>query len=506
LASHQEEKDAMKHRFAPQVLSSSLASRPNAVALLCLFFTFVGGVGALGQTASELSQTKKLFVDSLGKSPEAIATRRELVRRLRKSRNIQVVPNAKAADAFIEGSAQIWTIGHVSLSPRSNTLTEPQLQGFLSLEVVGKDGQTLWSYLATPSRFPWGGVTSDLAAQMANKLLSALEEGSQPATSESIPARNSQAALKSAGATFPAPLYQKWFELFEKDYPGVRLSYDPVGSAEGIKLLRQKQIDFGASDMPLFHETVAETHQRFRQIPMVLGAVVPIYNLEHIHKNLNFTPEILAGIYLGKIKKWNDPMIRKANPGAPLPDAAIVVVHRSDGSGTTFVWTEYLSKVSPEWKAKVGSDTTVSWPVGVAAEHNEGVADAVQRTPNSIGYVEFIFAIQHELSFGAVQNPAGQFIRADISSVTEAARTSNDSDPNARVSITAAPGKTAYPIATYTWLLIPDQITGKDKKVALEELFRWMLTSGQRSCSALGYVPLPPVVAERALKSVDEIR
>jgi phosphate transport system substrate-binding protein len=225
-----------------------------------------------------------------------------------------------------------------------------------------------------------------------------------------------------------------------------------------------------------------------------------------LHQRLNFTPETLSRIFLGKIRKWNDPEMRKSNRGAVLPDAGIVVVHRSDGSGTSFVWTDYLSKISPQWKASVGVGTTVSWPVGIGAESNQGVATTVQQTPNSIGYVEFIYAVQHELSFGAVSNAAGQFIKADIPSVTAAAATTDSESQDFRVTITNPPGKAAYPIATYTWLLLPEQIEDKNKKDALREVLHWALTSGQKKCSALGYAPLPAALAKRALQLVDSMK
>ncbi|MGA3089682.1 MAG: phosphate ABC transporter substrate-binding protein PstS [Terriglobales bacterium] len=312
----------------------------------------------------------------------------------------------------------------------------------------------------------------------------------------------SKGTLRGAGATFPSPLYQQWLELFQDDHPDVHISYDAVGSEEGIQQLRERKVDFAASEMPLSDEAMSEAHQRYIHVPSVLGAVVPIYNVKGLRQNLNFTPETLSGIFLGKIRKWNDPQLTMSNRGAALPDAEIIVVHRSDGSGTSFVWTEYLSKISPQWKVAVGAGATVQWPVGVEAERNEGVASTVQRTPNSIGYVEFIYAIQHELRFGAVRNSAGRFIRASISSVTAAA-SSGASSQDFRVSITDPTSKDAYPIATYTWLLLPEQVKTNSTSEVLLDLIRWMLTSGQKKCSALGYAPLPLDVAKRALDALD---
>ncbi len=479
--------------------------RQNAV-LLCLFlfFLLVAGTSGSAQSAAELTQVKSLYVDSLGNDKAAVATRNNIERRLRKSRELKIVVNPQEADAILKGTARIWAIGHNSLSPHSHRPVEALFEGFVSAELVDKKNETIWSYLVTPSKFPWGGISDDLGRQVVNRLLAAIKETGQEPSLAAVPA-NAGATLKGAGATFPAPLYEKWFELFEQDHAMVHISYDPVGSAEGIRKLKEGKVDFGASDMPLASRSDSEGHARLRQIPMVLGAVVPIYNVKGAHQNLNFTPEILAAIYLGKIKKWKDPQIKKVNGAASLPDAEIIVVHRSDGSGTTFVWTDYLSKVIPEWRASVGSGDTVQWPVGIGAAGNEGVASIVQKTPNSIGYVEFIYALQHELSFGAVRNPAGEFSKADIASVIAAARASATPQPNSGVSITGSPGRTAYPISAYTWLLLAQKEPDIGKKAALSELLRWMLTSGQKSCSALGYAPLPSDVAKRALEELDDM-
>jgi phosphate ABC transporter phosphate-binding protein len=347
-------------------------------------------------------------------------------------------------------------------------------------------------------------IKNDLAGQLAKRLLGDRKQSNQQGPPPSGALADIRAALKGAGGTFPAPLYQKWFELFEEIHPGVRVKYDAVGSAEGIQQLTNGGIDFAASDMPLSDQAGSSAHHHLLLIPMAVGAVVPIYNVPHSSGEIRFTPEILAGIYLGKIRKWSDPQIRMANRAARLPDAEIKVVHRSDGSGTTFVWSDYLSKVSPEWQSSVGAGLTVDWPVGSGAAFNDGVATAVQRTPNSIGYVELIYAIQHELSFADVKNAAGYFVRADIASVKAAVESNSSAD--LRASLTNSSGDTAYPIASYTWVLLPDQIADKDKKTALLELFRWMLSSGQKSCAALGYVPLPRDVVKRGLDSLDTVK
>jgi phosphate ABC transporter phosphate-binding protein len=492
--------------------ASSLSWVFRLTSALCVLLGLVsaGATAGHAQAAGQLSQikkTKKLYVDSLGTDKYAVAMREQMVQRLRKSHDIQVISDPRQADAVLKGTGRVWVTGHVSLNPRSSSLTQSTFEGYLSVELVGKNGDTLWSYLVSPSKFPWTSITDDLARQMVAKLFAALKGEDQPQPVVEGSAMHLEATLNGAGATFPAPLYQRWFELFQDEHPNVRISYDAVGSAGGIQRLQERKADFGASEMPLSDEAMAQAHQRFIHVPAVLGAVVVIYNVNGLRRSLNFTTETLAGIFLGTIRNWNDPKIRESNHGAILPDANIVVVHRSDGSGTSFVWTDYLSKISPQWKASVGAGTEVPWPVGIGAEHNEGVASAVQQTPNSIGYVEFIYALQHELSFGTVRNSAGEFVKASISSVTAAAAsTAENQGHDFRLSITNPPGKDAYPISTYTWLLLPEQIQDKAKMGTLKEFFRWMLTSGQKQCSALGYAPLPAEVANRALESLSAIK
>jgi phosphate transport system substrate-binding protein len=485
------------------VVSAAVIGRPVVIRGL-LFLFLASTIPAHAQKADKLSQVKTLYVESLGHNRRAEDIRTHLVRRIKRDHAMQIIADPANADAVLKGTGQIWSTGIVSLSPHSHSANEPILEGYLSVEVVGKNDQTLWSYLAMPSRFPLGGIADDLARQVASRLTDDVRKDSQqhePAASGET--ASAGASLKGAGATFPAPIYRKWFQSFQELHPDANITYDAVGSGEGIRRVTQAQVDFGASDMPLTDQEMSQAHRRFVQVPVVLGAVVPIYNLPKLHHRIRFTPEILAGIYLGKIKRWNDPQIAAANPEAALPDTEIVVVHRSDASGTSFVWTDYLSKVSAEWRSSVGAGISVQYPVGIGAAYNDGVAATVEETPNSIGYVEFIYAIQHELSFAAVKNAAGVFIKADLASVTEAARTSASSDGGLRLSITNAPGKSAYPIASYTWLLLPEQFEDKNKKALLLDLLRWILSSGQKSCSALGYAPLPTDVATRALQSVE---
>jgi phosphate transport system substrate-binding protein len=313
--------------------------------------------------------------------------------------------------------------------------------------------------------------------------------------------------INAAGATFPYPIYSRWFEEFGKAYPDAQINYQPVGSGAGIQQLTKGTVDFGASDMPMKDEQIAAIKDRPLHFPTVLGGIVLTYNLPGVSQDLRFTPVTVAGIYLGKIKKWNDGELTKDNPGVKLPDQDIVVVHRSDGSGTTFVFTDYLSKVSPEWKSKVGSNTSVSWPVGLGGKNNDGVAADVKQTPYSIGYVELIYALQNKMPYGYLRNKAGVFLKADLESVTDAAAVAAKNMPaDFRVSITDGDSKKAYPIATFTYLLIPSKIDDPAKKKAITTFLQWMLTTGQKDASSLGYAPLPKEVVAREEKQIALIK
>jgi len=308
-------------------------------------------------------------------------------------------------------------------------------------------------------------------------------------------------AVTGAGATFPYPLYEKWFAAFQKRFPEALIRYRAIGSGSGIEALSRHEVDFAGSDVPLTDEQLAALPGKVRLIPTVMGAVVPIYHLNGVLEDIRFTPEVLAGIYLGRITRWDDGALRAINRGVALPARKIVVVHRSDRSGTTFIWTTYLSKVSREWNESVGAGDTVGWPVGGSGDGNEGVADAVAQTPDSIGYVEFIYALQHQLSYGWVRNGAGQFVQANLTTVPAAAADFAASiRDDFRVSIANAPGRDSYPIASFTYLLVPDQFQDPAKRKLLSDFLVWMLTSGQKQCAALGYAALPPEISERALK------
>ncbi len=313
--------------------------------------------------------------------------------------------------------------------------------------------------------------------------------------------------VNGAGASFPYPIYSKWFDEYHKQNSNIQINYQPVGSGAGIRQVLAGTVDFGASDGPMDDKQLAEAPFKVLHFPTVLGADVPTYNIPGVTQELNFTPEALVGIFLGKIARWNDAAITGANRGVSLPNSDIVVVHRSDGSGTTYIWTDYLSKVSEEWKTKVGKGTSVNWPVGLGGKGNEGVAGLVKQTPNSIGYVELIYAIQNNLAYGRVRNAAGVFVKADLASVSAAAAGAAKSIPDDfRVSITDPPGNTAYPIASFTWLLVPANIQDAKKRKVIADFLRWMLKDGQKYAEPLAYAQLPKQVVEREMRAIAQIR
>lgn len=318
--------------------------------------------------------------------------------------------------------------------------------------------------------------------------------------------RGSTLLINVAGATFPYPIYSKWFDLYHHLHPNAEINYQSIGSGGGIEQLRAGTVDFGASDMPLNDKLLSTFHFKILQFPTVLGAVVPTYNLPGITETLKFTPQALAGIYLGKVTHWNDPALAGPNPGVKLPNQKIIVIHRSDGSGTTFVWTDYLSKVSLEWKTRVGSNTAVNWPVGLGGKGNEGVSGLVEQTPYSMGYVELIYVLQNHLPYGEVENAAGKFIRASLDNVTAAASGAAEQMRNdLRVSITNAPGEDAYPICSFTYLLIPVQIADSAKRDIIKGFLNWMMTDGQKYTEALSYAPLPQGVVEIEKSQLSQI-
>jgi phosphate transport system substrate-binding protein len=316
-----------------------------------------------------------------------------------------------------------------------------------------------------------------------------------------------QTTLNGAGATFPNPMYSKWFSEYHKIHSDVQVNYQPIGSGGGIRQVTAGTVDFGASDMPMTDKQLQDAKAlNILNIPTVLGAVVPAYNIPGVPGEVKFTPDALAGIFLGKISKWNDKAITSANPGVTFPDKEIIVVHRSDGSGTTFIWTDYLSKISPEWKGQVGSDTSVKWPVGLGQKGNEGVAGSLRQMSGAIGYVELIYAVQNNIPYGSVRNAAGVFVKASLEGVTAAAASAPKMPADFRVSITNAPGKDAYPISSFTWLLIPAQSKDAAKGKILADFLSWMVTDGQKMTSALAYAPLPDNVAAKVKDAIRQVK
>ena len=314
--------------------------------------------------------------------------------------------------------------------------------------------------------------------------------------------------LNACGATFPDPIYKKWFGDYGKSHAGAQINYEANGSGGGVKGVTDGTVDFGASDMPMTDQELAAVKSgKIFHFPTVLGAVVPIYNLPGVTQELKFSGPVLADIFLGTIAKWSDKRIAAENPGVKLPNEDIVVVHRTDGSGTTFVWTDFLSKVSPDWKSKVGAAKSVSWPKGLGGAQSAGVTGLVKQNPNSLGYVELLYALQIKIGYGQVKNSAGVYVKADVTSVTEAAAGAAKNMPeDFRVSITNAPGNAAYPISTFTWLLIPSKFSDPAKAREVKAMLRWVLTDGQKDCAALSYAPLPKAVVTKEQKQIDAIQ
>lgn len=304
-----------------------------------------------------------------------------------------------------------------------------------------------------------------------------------------------QTQLNGAGATFPYPMYSKWFNEYHNLHSDIQINYQSIGSGGGIRQVTAGTVDFGASDGPMTDEQIAQSKVKLLHVPTVLGSVVPAYNIPGVTQDVKFTPEILAGIFMGKISNWSDAAIAKANPDIKFPNQNITVVHRSDGSGTTYVWTDYLSKINSDWQGTTGKGTSVKWPVGVGGKGNEGVAGMIRNLPGSLGYVELIYAVQNKINYGSVKNSSGQFVKASLESTTAAAA-GVKMPADFRVSITNSPAKTAYPIASFTWLLVPTDPADKNKGKILKDFLFWMLDQGQSMTQVLSYAPLPKEVVQ----------
>jgi phosphate ABC transporter phosphate-binding protein len=446
--------------------------------------------------ASARAAQPRLYVEpfttpsSTKAAPEQL--RDHVISEIRKSNAFSLVPSESSADLILGGGGEIWVKGYRSLNPRSGTSPvngTPVYGGYLSVELRDSRGETLWSDLVTPDPASTN-IARDISRIIARHISAALPRiSANPSTQ---PAAQPALLLKAAGATFPAPVYQKWIQNYRRQAPNLEISYQPVGSEAGIRQLLASAVDFGASDSSQAIRDIAPGREgEFLFFPSVAGAVVPIVNLPGFNGIVNFTPETLAGIYLGKIKKWNDPLLRQANRGVHLPDLDITVVHRSDGSGTTYAFTEFLSQTSPEWKSGVGAALSPNWPAGRGAPGNEGVAKLVKELSGSIGYVEFIYAIQNHLASGKVRNRSGEFMAATLESIAIATTQAARQTSGLKIDIVNSPGEGAYPIATFTWFVVPAHIANEQKRSALAGFLKWMLGPGQKQAAALGYLALP---------------
>jgi phosphate transport system substrate-binding protein len=322
-----------------------------------------------------------------------------------------------------------------------------------------------------------------------------------------VPAAADTIQIDGAGATFPYPIYSKWFSEYNRLHPDIQINYQSIGSGGGIRQLTNQTVFFGASDGPMTPDQLLAAPGQVLHFPTVLGAVVPVYSLPGVDTQLKFTGEVLANIFLGKITRWSDPALAKDNPGVTFPDMEITVVHRAEGSGTTYIWCDYLAKISPDYKKTVGVATSVNWPVGLGGKGNEGVAGQVKQTPGSLGYVELIYALQNKISYGAVKNMEGEFVTASVEAVTSAAAAAASKMPaDFRVSITNAPGKGVYPISSFTWLLLYENPKDKNRSRILVDFLKWALSDGQRFAPDLGYAPLPEAVVKLELVALGKIK
>ena len=450
---------------------------------------------------------RRLYVEPFTTKAGWEKLRDDVIGELRRLGSVSIVSSQASADAVLGGGGEIWVKGYRSLNPRSGRLPSngtPVYAGYLSVELRDTKGETLWSYLATPASGS-EDVAKDLSKRIAKHVVEALER--DPSSARTVSPPQPAIVLNGAGATFPYPVYTKWFTNYRRQNPNLEITYDPVGSEAGVRRLLGGTVDFGASDSPeVIRELSPGEKGKYLFFPSVIGAVVPIMNLPGFGGDVAFTPEALAGIYLGKITKWNDPVLARANRGLRLPDIDIVAVHRSDGSGTSYAWTDYLSKVSPEWKSGVGSGLSPQWPIGRAANGNDGVAKLVKEIGGSIGYVEFIYALQKRLSFGKVRNRDGEFVAASLESMAVAANQPVEIGDDLKISIVNSPGGGAYPIASFTWFVVPAHVPDDAKRRAIAGFLRWMLGPGQTQAAALGYLSLPKDLVTREVAMLDRIR
>jgi phosphate ABC transporter phosphate-binding protein len=481
-------------------------SRSRMIACFA-FCCFIFGSAFARQTAPADHNTRRIYVEPFVTQEGSEKFRQDVIAELRKLNSVSLAGDESSADVILGGGGEVWVKGYRSHNPQLGKVAPngtPIYTGFLSIELRDRDGQTLWSYLATPPAAS-GDISKDLSTLIVKKMAEALAQGEAP--SRSAPLSQPTTILQGAGATFPFPVYEKWFTNYRRENPALQITYEPVGSEAGVRRLLANSVDFGASDSPeVIHELAPQDEEKYLFFPSVVGAVVPVVNLPGLSGDIAFTPEALAGIYLGKIRKWNDPILSRANRDLRLPNLDIVVVHRADGSGTSYAWTDYLSKTSPEWKAQVGTSLTPKWPVGQEANGNDGVSKLVKEQSGSIGYVEFIYALQNHLSYGRVRNRNGEFVQASLESIAAAASHAAKISQDFKVSIVDAQGAGVYPISSFTWVVVPAHITDGAKRNALTGFLQWMVGPAQRQAAALGYLPIPKDVASKEAAAITRIQ
>jgi phosphate transport system substrate-binding protein len=464
------------------------------------------GSALVGQTVPTNQVKRRIYVEPFVTQAGSEKFREDVIAELRKINSISLAADESSADAILGGGGEVWVKGYRSHNPQLGKVAPSGTAvyaGFLSVELRDKNDETLWSYLATPPEAS-GDVSKDLSTLIVKKLVEALAQGE--ALSPPPPVTQPTTILSGAGATFPFPVYEKWFTNYRRENPAVQINYEPIGSAAGVGKLLSSSVDFGASDSPeVIHELAPGDEEKYLFFPSVVGAVVPVVNLPGLAKDIAFTPEALAGIYLGKIKRWNDPILTRANRGLRLPDLDIIVIHRSDGSGTSYAWTDYLSKSSSEWKAQVGTSLTPKWPVGLGGDGNDGVSKLVKEQGGSIGYVEFIYALQNHLSYGRVKNRNGEFVSASLETIAAAANDPTKISRDFKVSLVDAPGAGVYPISSFTWIIVPTRIVDDTKRNALTGFLQWMMGPGQQQAAALGYLPIPKTVATKEVAAIAKI-
>jgi phosphate transport system substrate-binding protein len=463
-------------------------------------------VPAFAWQAVPANDLRRIYVEPFTTQAGSEKLREDVIADLRKLNSVTLVPDESSADAILGGGGEVWIEGYRSHNPQLGNAPSngtPIYTGFLSVELRDKGGETVWSYLATPPAAS-GDVSKDLAERISKNLAESLKQGDLSPRTTALP--QPATILKGAGATFPYPVYAKWFKNYRRENPALEITYEAIGSEAGIRRLLENSVDFGASDSPeAIHELAPGDEDQYLFFPSVVGAVVPVVNLPGIPTDIAFTPQALAGIYLGTIKKWNDPVLTRANRSLRLPNLDITVVHRADGSGTSYAWTDYLSKTSSAWKAQVGASLAPKWPTGREANGNDGVSKLVKEQSGSIGYVEFIYALQNHLSYGRVRNRNGGFVAASLESIAAAASHSSKIRDDFKVSIVDAPGAGAYPISSFTWIVVPAHPSDGAKRQALIHFLQWMLGPGQRQAAALGYVALPKDVVGKEVAAIVRI-